>query len=1022
MVPLSAAYPDPADKTSKPEPVVKHVVINHRTSRGSGGSGPEKAATGKSGWRKATRSEDKLQLQEELWRLPIFAQCQEEHHKALAERIRVKVFPKGQDIVEQGTPSSSLLIVRRGVVQAWIEGIQVERIQAGCCFGETALLGMDKNWLATLKAENLCTIAELTREDFLDVIESFPEVDRFFQHITDANMVGLDDGIVIDPCDVFADLSESTLISIDQLSLRRLYFPGERLQVQGDPVGELQILLRGQVNFDIGGRTVRSELRGVEMQEPNSISRAKSSPLTSHEKPVCFGEQGLLCSGHTASATIQAVQVSHVRILHRPVFLKILEDHSERVQLENMAGVFDQLNNEEAMTSSLHSLQEVGIFKQLGCSAEFLDFLAQSLEDRVYLCGQKICQENTSDDTNMYILTRGTARVLQGDVEINRMESGAVFGEVVLFGISDKRSSTVVASGICQTKVLHQNVVIRGLERFPEERQKVLMIAFARQPGNESQAEEGRSRQSFSINRNPEDWKSVEFRIVMKAVKSSPLLGAMPEAFIEELSAVAVNRIYMPGDLVVEEGKEGNSMFIMVSGTAAVFAVNPEDKVAANRDPAVRPPLTRVGVLTAASISGELAMLGVYPVRSATIEAETICCMWEISHDCALSILNRMLDVRQQFADIIVQHLQHTVPTLIDALPLFRHFDRKFRMLLGLYCERYAFFPGQQIFNEGQPGDGLYIVNLGRATLERKAITIKTYTSGSYFNSTIMLGINQNSLCSLRALQTCHVVVISRASFLQALEHYPSQQSYLKLVRSEYLAQEEFKQQIYKLCMRTTIWKRAMVVHQEGENQPAPSMISGLPYARMTDAQRQKKSFRIWRKHAESCKIQRAACEKRKELTDQWVCKKKEAVAKRKEKEQRKREANSPERDPLASARQQRPRTEDYFFASPRVRRERSTERSRTSPAPKQATLADGATKRDSLPPLQAGFTPRYQGALTEGVVALEVALQPHLCTIKTPRLPKPDDRPAKVGAVLEARCTEMSDVYQNWRLSSRRG
>ena len=37
-------------------------------------------------------------------------------------------------------------------------------------------------------------------------------------------------------------------------------------------------------------------------------------------------------------------------------------------------------------------------------------------------------------------------------------------------------------------------------------------------------------------------------------------------------------------------------------------------------------------------------------------------------------------------------------------------------------------------------------------------------------------------------------------------------------------------------------------------------------------------------------------------------------------------------------------------------------------------------------------------------------------------RLPRTDDRPANVGAVLEARCNQMSSIYQNWRLSSRRG
>merc|ERR1719502_257605 len=181
-------------------------------------------------------------------------------------------------------------------------------------------------------------------------------------------------------------------------------------------------------------------------------------------------------------------------------------------------------------------------------------------------------------------------------------------------------------------------------------------------------------------------------------------------------------------------------------------------------------------------------------------------------------MIQRIPEVKIQFADIIVQHLQHTVPTLIDALPLFKNFDRKFRMLLGLYCNRYAFFPGQQIFGEGQPGEGLYIVNIGKAQLERKGIVIKTYTSGSYFNSTIMLGIHQTSLCSLSAMQTCHVVVIARVSFIQALEHYPSHQSAMRLLRSEYVGYEDFKQQIQRLCMRTAIWKRAMVAKDGGQD------------------------------------------------------------------------------------------------------------------------------------------------------------------------------------------------------------
>jgi len=515
-------------------------------------------------------------------------------------------------------------------------------------------------------------------------------------------------------------------------------------------------------------------------------------------------------------ATVKAIQTSQVRILHREVFMKTLEEHSESLQLESMSKVLTQWNvkdgNECRITRTARRLSEVDTFKQLGCSPQFLEFLSTSLEERIYLSGQKICVENSTDDSSAYILTRGKARVVAGGNLLGELSDGSVFGEQVLFGLCEKRAATVIAATTCQTQVLYQSVVIKGLELFPEERQKVLMIAFKMQADSEGDA---KSRQSLT---NAEDWKSVELRAVMKAVKSSPVLGNMSGAFVEELSTVADNRIYMPGDLIIEEGKEGDSMFIMVSGNAAVFTTTDSHQhthaTATGGYSIAGRKSKRIGVLSAGSISGELAMLGVSKVRSATIEAETICCMWEISHDSALSIIDRMPDVREQFADIIVQHLQHTVPPCIDALQLFKNFDRKFRMLLGLYCDKHALFPGQPIFQEGQVGEGLYVLNQGRGQLERKQITIKTYTSGSYFNSTIMLGIHQTAFCTLIAIQTCHVVVISRASFIQALEHYPSHQSAMKLLRQEVAQHEEFKEQIQRLVMRSAIWKRAM--HAQG--------------------------------------------------------------------------------------------------------------------------------------------------------------------------------------------------------------
>merc|ERR1711975_44332 len=113
------------------------------------------------------------------------------------------------------------------------------------------------------------------------------------------------------------------------------------------------------------------------------------------------------------------------------------------------------------------------------------------------------------------------------------------------------------------------------------------MIAFTRQAeGSEDAAKSRTSLTNISV----EDWK---------AVKSSTVFGNMSVAFVEELAVVSNNRIYMPGDLIIQEGSEDDSMFIMVSGSAAVFAYSEDQGPPARRDgasqhtPSQKRPMTR---------------------------------------------------------------------------------------------------------------------------------------------------------------------------------------------------------------------------------------------------------------------------------------------------------------------------------------------------------------------------------------------------------------------------------------------
>ena len=60
--------------------------------------------------------------------------------------------------------------------------------------------------------------------------------------------------------------------------------------------------------------------------------------------------------------------------------------------------------------------------------------------------------------------------------------------------------------------------------------------------------------------------------------RTSPFFCNTQPDFVIELANSAVDRIFMPGDLVVTEGEVGNSMYILLNGSADVYVSNPKEK------------------------------------------------------------------------------------------------------------------------------------------------------------------------------------------------------------------------------------------------------------------------------------------------------------------------------------------------------------------------------------------------------------------------------------------------------------
>jgi CRP-like cAMP-binding protein len=101
-----------------------------------------------------------------------------------------------------------------------------------------------------------------------------------------------------------------------------------------------------------------------------------------------------------------------------------------------------------------------------------------------------------------------------------------------------------------------------------------------------------------------------------EALAGIPMLTALSTEERATLAAEAVERVYGVGERIVRQGDEGESMFVLLDGSARVFVE----------------PATEVAVLETGGCFGEMSLL-TGDARTASVAARTDCTVLEISPD-----------------------------------------------------------------------------------------------------------------------------------------------------------------------------------------------------------------------------------------------------------------------------------------------------------------------------------------------------------------------------------------------------
>jgi MFS family permease len=103
---------------------------------------------------------------------PIFAPLPASSLEQLAHALEEMPAPSGEEIVRQGEPGDRFYLIKQGALDVYIDGKQVQSLEAGDSFGEIALL-RDVPRTATVRARTDALLYALDRRHFLAAVTGF---------------------------------------------------------------------------------------------------------------------------------------------------------------------------------------------------------------------------------------------------------------------------------------------------------------------------------------------------------------------------------------------------------------------------------------------------------------------------------------------------------------------------------------------------------------------------------------------------------------------------------------------------------------------------------------------------------------------------------------------------------------------------------------------------------------------------------------------------------------------------------
>lgn len=398
---------------------------------------------------------------------------------------------------------------------------------------------------------------------------------------------------------------------------------------------------------------VRERERGTDMfflaQGLCTVQRGEK-PMATLSSGSYFGELAMLGVSTTRTATVVCDTVCDLRVLDRRVLMQTLRRYpDENARLKCIV--------------EAHSLSRKVAIDQLktmdilsGCSDEFLSRLTDQMYAQAFFVGQSLLKQDVESE-HMYVVVNGAVEVTLAGVPLSEVRGPVVVGELALLRPGARALATVRCTSFCECLVVHTPLLGNTLlHEFPQD-------ALLLEELTKGHVEDLRDalQQKFHAAVTPglvmgrSSMAATALEVVRRA--SARPTGQQPKAqggtstfftksdpaFLEQLSLQLEKRIFLDGQVMLQEG---------VPGELALFIQDGEG-------------IVEVGGMQVAKVQqgdfvGEVVLLGFSPHYTATVKADGLVTAFAIEKQRMREVIVHFPAEKRRMEEIMQKRLNAT--------------------------------------------------------------------------------------------------------------------------------------------------------------------------------------------------------------------------------------------------------------------------------------------------------------------------------------------------------------------------